>query len=374
MFGTDTFELPLETLLLTSMLAESTNDDLEQTLMSLESEISARRAFQLRLLSELDRRQAAQADACKSLVDWTMSRLDVERSTASQLVVSARTVTDEIADSLALGLITLDRATATARLAATGVDDALETGSRYDVSGVRRLAAARREHTTEDERDLFKDRYYAAQPNLANTGGRFWGHLAGIAWTTLDTAIRSRADQLPKLPDGTSDTFRHRLADALTSIAEDSLGATNNGDTPVHRVTVFVDSNGATVEGGVRIGPNTLDALLCAAPVEIVKINTPDGVPRVARSARRAIPAPTRRFVLARDQVCTADGCDSTYRLQPHHVGEFNKTQNHHPDNLTSMCWFHHHVVIHQQGYTIDENSPPHRRRFTPPPDAPRRE
>ncbi|MDP8958147.1 MAG: hypothetical protein M3N51_02875 [Actinomycetota bacterium] len=44
-----------------------------------------------------------------------------------------------------------------------------------------------------------------------------------------------------------------------------------------------------------------------------------------------------------------------------------SESGSHHPDNLTTLCWFHHHVVVHGMGYRIDPGSPPQRRRFHPP-------
>ncbi len=68
-----------------------------------------------------------------------------------------------------------------------------------------------------------------------------------------------------------------------------------------------------------------------------------------------------------RDGGCTADGCSSRYRLQPHHMQWRTDGGDHDPDNLTTLCWFHHHVIIHGLGYRLDPDSPPQRRRFTLP-------
>ena len=61
---------------------------------------------------------------------------------------------------------------------------------------------------------------------------------------------------------------------------------------------------------------------------------------------------------------CSIEGCPSRYRLQPHHIQERQNGGNHHPDNLTTLCWYHHHVAIHGLGFTIDPHSPTHRRRL----------
>ena len=347
MFGTTTHPIEAGLPLTDDSLFEISTDVIETELITLETEISIRRALQLQLLAELDHRQTAQADGCRTLTEWVTARLDIDSSIAAQMVECALTITpgSTISESLREGLITLDRAHAVARLEATGVDGALDTAWNYDLAGVRRLAATRTRMSPTDEQEQFEDRYYAAQPNLDNTGGRFWGQLAGLAWTTLDVAVRLRADELPTLPDGTRDTLRHRMADALTSTAEDSLGSTTTTGT-VHTIPTFVDAAdalsgdggiGVYSQDGLTLGPNTLSELLCLAPIETILTGLGDGVPQKAARAQRRIPTATRKYVLARDQVCTADGCSSRHRTEPHHIIERQHGGSDHPDNLASL-------------------------------------
>ncbi|MDX1449508.1 MAG: HNH endonuclease, partial [Acidimicrobiia bacterium] len=68
-----------------------------------------------------------------------------------------------------------------------------------------------------------------------------------------------------------------------------------------------------------------------------------------------------------RDGGCTIDGCTSQFRLEPHHIEEQANGGDHHPDNLTLLCWYPHHVVIHQEGFTLDPDTPPGRRRLIRP-------
>lgn len=77
----------------------------------------------------------------------------------------------------------------------------------------------------------------------------------------------------------------------------------------------------------------------------------------------------TARFVgLDRDGfTCSIDGCQSRYRLEPHHIVHAEHHGPTDPDNLTLLCWFHHHTAIHTRGFEIDPHSPTHRRRLLPP-------
>ena len=211
--------------------------------------------------------------------------------------------------------------------------------------------------------------------------------LPGFEFGILEAALSERADQFGDLP-GPRQARSQRMADALVSIAQDSLdpavpgadGSDKGRGAPL--VTVFVDAGlaastqgeaGAEVAYGPRVGPNTLERILCTGSVQVVGLDR--GKPVVTSNAAKALPATVRRFVMWRDGGCTVDGCTSRYRLQPHHIRWRADDGDHEPDNLTTLCWFHHHTVVHGLGYRIDPDSPPQRRRFVNPtrpgPDSP---
>ncbi|MGH8912813.1 MAG: HNH endonuclease [Acidimicrobiia bacterium] len=73
--------------------------------------------------------------------------------------------------------------------------------------------------------------------------------------------------------------------------------------------------------------------------------------------------------MLWRDGGCRAPGCNSRYRLQPHHIHPRSHSGGHHPDNLVSLCWYHHHVVVHRRGMSI-QSQPDGSIRFRVPQDS----
>jgi hypothetical protein len=150
------------------------------------------------------------------------------------------------------------------------------------------------------------------------------------------------------------------LADALVSIAQDSLegpGGDGTGRTePV--VSIFADAQavapsrgeaGAETASGLRVGPAILEEMLCVGRIGVIA--TRDLEPVSYTATTRGIPPAVRRFVLHRDGGCTVAGCRSRYRLQPHHLDPYARDGDHHPDNLTTLCWYHHHVVVHRLGH-----------------------
>ncbi|MCL1599392.1 MAG: HNH endonuclease, partial [Actinomycetia bacterium] len=316
----------------------------------------------------------------------------VRSEVARDLVLASRRIAHHrpISHRLADGRISFDRAIATLRYAETGATpDQVEESFEHDLETVSRFKAKQRRVTTGDESSLFTGRYFVVQPSLDESTYRMWGQVPGVMGRTVEKAITQRADELRLIAEssGVSSTGGQRQADALVTIAQDSLDAEVDGRPASSngQVTVFIDGterdaaeNGAEIMYGPRVGPNTLEAMLCGgAAVNVVGLQ--DGVPVVTSRSSRAIPPAIRQRVAHRDGGCTIDGCASRYRLQPHHIVRVADGGTHDVDNLTTLCWYHHHVAIHGSGYRIDPDSSPHRRRLIrgpcgsrgPPPRSP---
>ncbi len=209
--------------------------------------------------------------------------------------------------------------------------------------------------------------------------GRIYGEFAGYEWRLIEKAITERADGFPERRDCERTTAAQRRADALTAICQDALDGTSPpGEVSrIPLVTVFVDTRtnsgdpglvDAMLEYGPRVGVAAIERILCGGRVEAVGIDERDRPLPLGR-ATGAISPKLRRSILHRDGGCTADGCASRYRLEPHHIRHRAHGGDNDPANLATLCWFHHHVVVHGMGYSIDPNSPPHRRRFLRPSD-----
>ena len=368
-------------------------DRLEQALVAAEQLIAQTRMRQAAVLRALDTGQTYSQDGAGSLQEWTRARLDVSDATARDLVTAARSAPEQM---LLLEMtkerdMSFDRLVATSRLIASGAtDETVERSFGYDLAGVARLRHRQRRMTRFTEAHAFGDRYVTLQPTLDGAAGSVRAELPGFEFNLVGKALVERADSFRALPG----PFQRRpqlMADALVSCAQDSLDAATptpaaaNSDSG-HRseplVTVFVDAHlagdtdgeaGAEVAYGPKVGPLTLERILCTGRVQVVGLA--DGRPVASSNAARDIPPATRRYVMWRDGGCVIGGCNSRYRLQPHHVRHRSDHGDHDPDNLATLCWFHHHVVIHGIGLRLDPKSPPQRRRFIrhsePGPDPP---
>ncbi len=356
-----------------------TIDQKERALVAREAAIAVLRAEQVEIVADLDRAQVATADGARSMVEWVAARCDVAPATARNLVAAATLLADRPAlqAEVAEGRVSFDRALATARLAAAGASArALEASRGYAVAGVHRLAAAHRRMTPKDEQQAFAGRHLHLQPSLDRSHWRMWGELPGVDGETVDAVLSLVADQMPDLPDGTRPGLGQRRADALVSVCDRAA----DEPTGEHRrrpptVAVFVDAHlaantrgeaGVATASGVRIGPEALQGVLCDAGIELTAVH--DGRPVMHYRRTRTTPHRLRQYGRWRDGgVCAVDGCQSRYRLQPHHIVPRAEGGTDDPDDLALLCWFHHHVVVHGMGYRIDPESPPQRRRFLRP-------
>lgn len=349
--------------------------ELEADLVGVEAEISEARARQTVLVNELDRAQAPQSDGSRSMVEWVQAHLDIDHRTAQDLVFAGRRIAHhrDLSFRLADGHATFPRAIAALRYAESGAtSNEVNQSFDRDLDGVGLLTARRRHTTPGDEHKSFAGRYFTMQPTLDESSYRLWGQLPGIMGRTLEKALHQRGDELPQLPDQPSSRGQ-RNADALTAIAQDSLDGIGTGEsTPAPHVTVFIDATDTTTTSpadtaqiayGPRVGPQTLEELLCTGRIQVVGLD--NGTPVVISRATRSIPRAIRHAVIRRDAGCTIDGCRSRYRLEPHHILPWSHGGDHSVDNLTILCWYHHHVAIHGHGYRIDPETPPMRRRLT---------
>jgi 5-methylcytosine-specific restriction endonuclease McrA len=327
-----------------------TTDQLEQRLLANREQQSRLHAENLALLEEIDYRQVATGDGCRSLSEWVAGRLDVSLNTAKSLVRTMRRTQDrpDLREALDSG-VSLDRVEAVSK-----IEDKVGLLEHLDVAGVEKEAALRTRITDEAEQRSSDDQFLVLQPSLDESWWKGWFGLEGTGGAILDMVISEMADTLPALPDGTRGSTAWRKATALIQLAV-------SDDPPPAQVTIHVDAKhaaetageaGVILEAGPRVGRAALQALLCESTLEVTA-RQEDGIPMIYGRRTRIIPPALRRAILERDgYTCVADGCDSDHRLQIHHKIPWSQGGTTDPDNLITLCWFHHQIVVHQRGFT----------------------
>jgi hypothetical protein len=328
-----------------------TTDGLEQRLVANRAQRCRLDAEDMEILEVLDVRQTAAGDGCRSLSEWLAGRTDVGVETATLVRTMRRTVErPDLREALAAGETTFDRVEALSR-----IPDDVGLMQWADVVGVRRQAAQQVRITADVEYRSARDRFLVLQPNLDESWFKLWGGLDGYSGGLVDKVLTEAADRLPDLPDGTRGDLSWRKATALveTLISDDP---------PSAQVTVFVDAHhvvetngqtGVTLDAGVRVGRQALQAVLCDAVTEVTA-RTADGRFMEYGRSQRTAPPRLRRALLAKYGFrCAADGCQSRYRLQVHHKTPWSQGGVTDQDQLVVLCWFHHQVVVHERGFHI---------------------
>lgn len=231
-------------------------DSLEQELSACEADKARLISRQIELLRRLDVAQAAAADGCKTMTDWVAARLDASHRVARDLLTVARASDPDVDRWLESGEIGLERAVALIRLRNTGASEkSMADSFGLDLEGLWRMVATRERLTSEQEAKGHGDRFLMIQPSLDESWWKLWGGLPGLAGQIVEKALLEPADTFPTLE---GDDRSQRLADALTSLALDSLTG-GSEDSPGREVTVaevFVDAHLAAAtsgEAGVRL-------------------------------------------------------------------------------------------------------------------------
>ncbi len=343
-----------------------------------EQKISRHRARQVRLLRELLSRYWRQSSPSPNELG---AELDVSTDTARALIETANRTPEESSrmTNLESGEWSFDRAAALSRLYGEGADEkTMATAAERDIPGIHKLRSLTKRIRRRDERQAHEERHVRSWPSLDEAAGFIHAQLGGYEWQIVNRALDDRADQFPR--EAGKWTREQRRADALVAIAQDWLeGASRPGTNAGPIVTVMVDAaeaaqtdceTGVALAAGPRIGPDTLDRILCEGSVEIV-VDPGSGRPLAVGPTTRVVPPKIRRFVLNRDGGCTMDGCTGRYRLEVHHIIPRSQGGTHDIEILTTLCWWHHQVAVHGRGGRIDPDSPPQARRIIPHQDPP---
>ena len=356
----------------------------EAGLVREQARISRARGGQIGWVKNMLRRNTAARFGYRSPVDLVVSRLDVQRSTARDLVYLAQRLDESMIERIRNREVSHVRVLEETRLREAGASEEEIVWTRdMDLDGVRRVLQQRKKTTHQDERRIFEAQYVAFQPSLDGTHVQMSGRLGALEAEICRQGLDRRGEKL--VPAGaTRPDAGLRRAMAFTTLCQDEV---DHKPTPVATTQERIRSarsrrepllmvvaqnplaemsdfeRGAAVLAGGRVGPDTVDLIRCTGRIETITV---EGQHIVRHGSVASTPPAQRRAVLARDGGCTIDGCNSGYRLEVHHILERSKGGDHSAGNLTTLCWWHHHVAVHRQGMRIDPQSPPSRRRLLP--------
>jgi hypothetical protein len=162
------------------------------------------------------------------------------------------------------------------------------------------------------------------------------------------------AERVPVMPGEDHPHFvPERWADALVAICSANLAKDPDPDRAT--VVVHVQADGAEVEDGPAIFPETADRLACDARVQLV-VEDPAGNALHVGPVTRTPPAWMVRQLRHRDRGCRFPGCGTRAFTHAHHIRWWHHGGRTELSNLVLVCSFHHRLV-HEHGWAMERQA-----------------
>lgn len=351
----------------------------------------------LGLVAEFDRRQAWGSWGCLTCAHWVAWRCSLSLRSAREHVRVAHAVRKlpRIHEQFAAGALSYSKVRALTRVATSETeDDLLDLASHATAAQLDRLVRAFSRASARAAGEVHRNRYVAwcwcddgslslhatLSPEDGATVIAAIGQEAErlqadrLAWdederyASRGSAEQRRAELRPEEQDGSAEplTGCFSRADALVSIASDSLSAPSRGagdGKPADRNMVVVHVEAEELAAGgrsdarchLRDGPGlsaeVAQRLACDA--SLVTLVERGGEPVSASRRTRTIPAATRRAVEARDLGCRFPGCHNVRWTDAHHIRHWAAGGESTAKNLLLLCR-RHHRLLHEGGYSIE--------------------
>ncbi len=235
------------------------------------------------------------------------------------------------------------------------------------VSAYRR---ARRLHDDEIADKQFRNRslnYRWDDDGSLVFNGRLPGEVGALLLKALDAAVDNE-DRPTDVSAESWEPVAVRRADALADMAESYLetGPASSSSADRYQVMLHVtaetlqcgnsdvtavtpDEELCHIEDGPHVTAETSRRICCDTSVSRL-IEDGKGEPLSIGRKTRAIPAPMRRALRARDKNCRFPGCTHRYSIDGHHIRHWADGGETSLDNLVQLCRFHHRLV-HEGGF-----------------------
>ncbi len=317
----------------------------------------------LRLIVEIDRRQAWQDSGARDTAHWLSMRYGLSSWKAYRWIAAAHKLEELpiICEALAGGKIGIDKVVELTRFA-TPDDEArlLHWAGEVSCASVRRRgdieARTSRAELLEVERDRSVAWWYYED-------GRRFGLQADLPaadGAVVARAIERLARTIPVMPgEEDADFAEARKADALVALC----GARLSEDPDPDRATVVIHAplrslnegvGGCEVEDGPPVHPATVRRLLCSSRIQAVLEDRTGNAVRFGRMTREPSPAMLRQ-IRYRDRGCRFPGCGVRRFTEAHHLVWWRHGGRTDLDNLLLICAFHHRLV-HEHGWRIEHD------------------
>jgi hypothetical protein len=362
------------------------NESLKVEITETRKALSQTQARLMKLLAELDRRQAYREDGASSIEEWSSMRLGMTQGHGRSLSGLAKSLErlPALERALATGKVSLDQVEPLARVATREMDEELaEAVEGWSVTQCRRHA--KKIAMTKDVQNETKDsKGYLTLGQYLDGSWKIAGHLTAEQGNCLDRALGHLASKAGPDPETQEyEPWGVRMADALvelvgagfqqhepatpfvlvhmhagvlagmgSSLAAKALG--EKGLAPNHGIDISLlgaeieDFDGDAALVHAEVGRR----LACDSRWQAVADDLraePFALGQVERSA----PQFMRRALKKRDGLCRFPGCDRSRYLHAHHIIHWADGGPTELWNLVLLC-NRHHKFLHEKRWRLE--------------------
>jgi hypothetical protein len=312
----------------------------------------------LRVIGEIDRREAWRDEGATSLAAWLVQRLGVSEGTGRSWAHVAERLWDlpHLAHGLRVGALSFDKVRPAADVATPETDaEVLRQAEECSVRQMADLARAGRGATDQEAATRYETRYLRFNDTKCSLTAQLPEDLyARVRGTVTVAAKEIESDEEVR--------WDQRLADALVHICRLADGAGGGAARPRHLVVAHTDL--ALLRGGTgtaeieRLGllsPEAIRRIACDAEV-VLAVDDAFGHTMFEGRSRRFPTDTQRREVWRRDRRCRFPGCANATFTNVHHIVLWTANGRTDLDNLVTLCDHHHHRV-HEKQWTVTGNA-----------------
>ena len=360
---------------------EISNETLRDSITELAACITVATAHLLKLIAELDRRQAWGDWGLKSCAHWLNWQCGIDLGAAREKVRVARALEalPLISDAFGNGEVSYSKVRAMTRVANASNEEYLLMIARHGtaahmedlVRGYRRVQrnqALENANKAHAERSLSwhwdEDGALVIRARLPAEAGAVVLKALTAATDELNTedykqdvsAETCIGDEV----DAGQPTASAKRADSLAHVCEDYLASPTQPHRSADRYQVMIDVKhpvisdealAARIQDGPCISESTVERLCCDSSVIAIKTAGDGEVLDVGRK-QRTVPTALRRALAHRDNGCRFPGCTTKRHVDAHHIQHWSKGGHTKLDNLVLLCR-HHHRLVHEGGYQV---------------------
>lgn len=350
----------------------------------------------LELIRQFDEQKYWQDLGLCSCAHWLNFKCGIGMNAAREKVRVAHALgkLPRIAEVFSRGALSYSKVRAMTRIANADNESYLlmlaKHGTAHHVEKlVAKFRMTERQQDVETAADQYRHRqlkHYYDDDGCLEIKARLPAEQGALIVKALEKALEAQQDEgsEPSLTDdvtaegfesddsaNTREPIAARRADALVEIAETYMAnSETSGSRPdryqlVVHVTAGgfkrgnssdVTAGGCYLEDGPHVTAETSRRIGCDSTL-VRLIEDQDGEPLSIGRKSRAIPAPMRRALQARDQGCRFPGCTHTRFIDGHHIKHWANGGETSLNNLILLCRHHHHLV-HEGGFACnkDEN------------------